>query len=54
VKYITSTASSWDHRPYWEYLKTVQMPAHIQAFAANEENHDLKSPNSLHDAWLES
>jgi len=28
------------------------MPADLHAFAANSENHDLNSPNSLHDAWL--
>lgn len=25
----------------------------VFAFAANPEHHDLNSPNSLHDAWLE-
>jgi len=29
------------------------MPAHLFAFAANAENFNLSSPNSLHDAWLE-
>lgn len=30
------------------------MPAHIFEFASSPENHDLTSPNSLHDSWLES
>jgi hypothetical protein len=30
------------------------MPAHVFEFASNTENHDLNSPNSLHDSWLES
>jgi hypothetical protein len=30
------------------------MPAHLFSFAASPENHDLFSPNSLHDAWLTS
>jgi hypothetical protein len=55
MKYIRPTQNGWDHAPYWNYLETVrhQMPAHIFYFAANPQHHDLKSENSLHDAWLE-
>jgi hypothetical protein len=55
MKYISPWRSGWDHRPYWSYLETVKdiMPAELFAFASNPTNHDLSSPNSLHDAWLE-
>jgi hypothetical protein len=55
VKYIARGRHGWDHRPYWRYLESVKhlMPAHVFAFAARSENHDLSSPNSLHDSWLE-
>lgn len=45
----------YDHRPYWRYLAemTDQMPPHIYKFASSTENHDLTSPQSLHDAWLD-
>lgn len=56
VKYIQFGERGWDHRPYWQYLDSVKnsMPSHLFAFAANTENHDLGSPDSLHDAWLRS
>jgi hypothetical protein len=56
MKYISQWRSGWDHDPYWLYLESVKhiMPADLFAFAANSENHDLSSLNSLHDAWLES
>jgi hypothetical protein len=55
MKYISEGRHGFDHRPYWEYLELVRgtMPAHLFEFASNPENHDLKSPNSLHDSWLE-
>jgi hypothetical protein len=55
VRYISEGKWGWDHRPYWEYLESVKdaMPAYLFEFASNPENHDLKSPNSLHDSWLE-
>ncbi len=56
MKYIRRDGTGWDHGPYWSYIDAakIQMPPHIGEFASNEENHDLKNPNSLHDAWLES
>ncbi len=56
MNYIVSDEQGWDHRAYWPYLASVRemMPPHIFAFAADPTNHDLTSPNSLHDAWLES
>jgi hypothetical protein len=55
LKYISHSRIGWNHRPYWQYLESVKdfMPAHLFEFASNPENHDLKSPNSLHDSWLE-
>ena len=55
MRYILFGPMGWDHRPYWTYLSSVRakMPPHLYSLAANPENHDLKSPNSLHDAWLE-
>lgn len=55
MRYITDTGRGFDHRPYWDYLKSVKdwMPAHAWQFASNSENHDLTSPNSLHDSWFE-
>jgi len=55
VKYISDSKRGWDHCPYWEYLESVKgvMPVHLFEFASNPENHDLTSPNSLHDSWLE-
>jgi len=55
MKYIVNGGSGWDHRPYWLYLESVrdEMPSHIHAFASAAEHHDLSSPSSLHDAWLE-
>jgi hypothetical protein len=56
MEYIARTDTGWDHQTYWKYLETVQplMAPHIFAFASNSENHDLTSPSSLHDSWLES
>lgn len=55
MKYISNWRGGYDHRPYWEYLQSVEgtMPTHMFEFASNPENHDLTSPNSLHDSWLE-
>ena len=55
MKHIEVSAEGWDHRPYWRYLDTVkhEMPPHLFAFASGQENHNLSSRNSLHDAWLE-
>jgi hypothetical protein len=55
MKYIAKSKLGWDHTPYWDYLESVKrlMPANMHAFASNSENHDLASPNSLHDSWLE-
>jgi hypothetical protein len=55
LKYIAKSKLGWDHTPYWDYLESVKrlMPANMHAFASNSENHDLTSPNSLHDSWLE-
>ena len=51
MEYIRWTGSGFDHRPYWDYQSSVGaiMPAHLLSFAANEENHNLTHPNSLHD-----
>jgi len=55
MKYVIPQGGGGDYRPYARYLESVKhlMPAHLFAFAANSENFDLRSPNSLHDAWLE-
>src|SRR5262245_9020912 len=55
MKYVIPLGGGGDYRPYARYLESVKhlMPAHLFAFAANSENYDLSSPNSLHDAWLE-
>lgn len=55
MKYISDGKRGWDHRPYWQYLESVKgaMPAHMFEFASNDEHHNLTSPNSLHDSWLE-
>ena len=56
MQYIADSDLGFDHRPYWDYLNSARhlLPPHIFAFASNTENHDLTSPNSLHDSWLES
>jgi hypothetical protein len=56
MRYISNEGAGWDHRSYWPYLTSVRgaMPRELYAFAADPQNHDLESPNSLHDAWLES
>lgn len=57
MKYIVPDPNGgYDHTSYWQYLDSARtkMPTHIFEFASNTENHDLTSPNSLHDAWLES
>jgi hypothetical protein len=55
MKYVIPQGGGGDYRPYLRYLESVKhlMPAHLFAFAANPENFNLSSPNSLHDAWLE-
>ena len=55
MKYVIPQGGGGDYRPYARYLESVKhlMPAHLFAFAANSENFDLRSPNSLDDAWLE-
>ena len=54
MDYVRWTDLGFDHSPYWAYLKSVEgvMPGSLHAFASNPENHDLTSPNSLHDASL--
>jgi hypothetical protein len=57
MRYIQPHArGGHDHTQYWAYLESarLQISPHIFAFASNPENHDLTSPNSLHDSWLES
>ena len=57
MRYIQPHArGGYDHTQYWAYLDLVrlQMSPHIFAFANDPENHDLTSPNSLHDSWLEN
>ena len=55
MKYIHDGERGFDHRPYWAYLRSVKeiMPTPLFEFASNPDNHDLTSPNSLHDSWLE-
>jgi hypothetical protein len=55
MKYVIPQGGGGDYRPYERYLESVKhlMPAHLFAFAANPENFNVSSPNSLHDAWLE-
>jgi hypothetical protein len=45
-----------NYDPYFQYLDKVQgsMLPHIHAFASDVNHHNLTSPNSLHDAWIES
>jgi hypothetical protein len=54
MKYVVPWGGGADYDPYMRYLESVKhiMPAELYAFAANIENYDLTSPNSLHDAWL--
>jgi hypothetical protein len=54
MNYIHPFDGSWDHRPYFEYLDGVRhlMGHDIYVFASDTKNHDLTSPNSLHDSWL--
>ncbi len=54
MRYIRAEKIGWDHAPYWQYLASVKelMPAHLFAFAACDDNHDLTNPNSLHDSWI--
>src|ERR1700742_3541208 len=57
MKYIAQVKGSWgDYTQYWKYLESVRhcMLPHIFEFASNPDNYDLASPDSLHDAWLES
>src|SRR3954466_10398483 len=44
-----------NYDPYMQYLESVKgiMPRHMFEFASNIENHNLESPNSLHDSWLQ-
>ena len=55
MKYVVPWGGGGDYGPYMRYLESVKhsMPTEIFAFAANIENYNLTSPNSLHDAWLE-
>ena len=52
MKFITEDRN---YDPYLQYLESVKnvMPHHMFEFASNMENHNLTSPNSLHDSWLE-
>ena len=56
MQYILNDQSEGiDFGRYLAYLESVRdrLPAHIYAFASNSCHFDLKSRNSLHDAWLE-
>lgn len=46
----------WDFGSYFTYLETIrgQLPAHVHAFAVDEDNYNFSSPSSLHDAGLKS
>jgi hypothetical protein len=41
--------------PYFQYLDQMKgsMLPHIHEFASNTTHHNLTSPNSLHDSWIE-
>ena len=41
---------------YFQYLEKnkAEFPKHIYEFAIDEERHNLRSPHSLHDAWISS
>jgi hypothetical protein len=56
LRYIGEVQYGWNHEPYWKYLDSVGhlWPPHIFRFAGSVENHDLESPNSLHDSWVEN
>lgn len=45
-----------DFPSYRRYLDTIQqhLPPHVYAFASDESHYNGSSPDSLHDAWLES
>lgn len=55
MKYISDHPIRWNYTKYFDYIEQVktQMPSHIYAFASDSSNYDLRSKNSLHDAWLE-
>jgi hypothetical protein len=55
MKYVVTGNRGWDHSAYWTYLASVKdvMAQHMFGFASDPANHNLDSPNSLHDAWLE-
>jgi hypothetical protein len=56
MKYIVKGRRGWNHEAYWNYLDSVEglMPKHVFEFANSSDSHNLTSPNSLHDSWLES
>lgn len=56
MRYILNDQSdSIDFDRYLAYLDTVRsrIPQPVFAFASNPQHFDLRSPDSLHDAWLE-
>jgi hypothetical protein len=44
-----------NYDPYFNYLDEMKgrMLPHIHAFASDVNHHNLTSPNSLHDSWIE-
>lgn len=57
MEYILNPNSEGiDFPSYRRYLDTIQrnLPPHVYAFASDESRYNGSSPDSLHDAWLES
>ena len=57
MEYILNTETEEiDFGRYLAYVESVRghFPAHVYAFASNPNHFSLDSPNSLHDAWLET
>lgn len=57
MEYIITPASNIiDFHSYQKYLLSIKdrLPAHVYTFASDEKYFDLRSPTSLHDAWLET
>jgi hypothetical protein len=44
-----------DYQRYYQYLEEVKyvLDEEVYKFASNSDHFDLRSPNSLHEAWLE-
>ncbi|CAA0092714.1 Uncharacterised protein [BD1-7 clade bacterium] len=56
MKYITENEDGFtSYTPYFEYIESIRnkLPSHVYEFASNTCHYDLRSPETLHDAWLD-